>query len=91
MQHEAESKSELCGPAGAYSAKPDKLMNSRFYYPTNTGSLGEPRQAHNFASPIQLCPSSRFQAEHAERTLASSGRSSRLSMMPKTVSWPLTF
>ena len=43
-------------------------MNSRFYDPTNTGSLGEPRRVHNSASPTQQCPSSRFQAEQAERT-----------------------
>jgi two-component system, cell cycle response regulator DivK len=28
-------------------------MNSRFYYPTNTGSLGEPRRVHNFMSLIE--------------------------------------
>ena len=55
-----------CSRASLLSTKPNELMNSRFYYPTNAGSLGEPRHVHDSASPTQQYPSSHFQAEHAE-------------------------
>lgn len=35
-------------------------MNSRFEYPTNTGSLGEPRRPSTFISPLQQQTSNRF-------------------------------
>ena len=38
------------------------LMNSNFYYPINTGSLGEPRRARTFNSSIQRRTSDRFEA-----------------------------
>ena len=28
-------------------------MDSKFYYPTNSGSLGEPRRVHSFVSPAE--------------------------------------
>ena len=37
-------------------------MNSNFYYPINTGSLGEPRRARTFNSSIQRRTSARFEA-----------------------------
>jgi len=37
-------------------------MNSNFYYPINTGSLGEPRRARTFNSSIQRRTSDRFEA-----------------------------
>src|SRR5947207_4202873 len=39
-------------------------MNSRFYYPTNTGSLGEPRRVHNFISSIADRRSARFEGDY---------------------------
>ena len=39
-------------------------MNSRFEYPTNTGSLGGPRRASTFVSPFQQQTPNRFAVEH---------------------------
>jgi DNA-binding response OmpR family regulator len=43
-------------------------MNSRFYYPTNIGSLGEPRRASNsFMSPVAQRASARFETDYGRR------------------------
>ncbi len=39
------------------------FMNSNFYYPTNTGSLGEPRRANRFMSSIRHRTSAHFEAD----------------------------
>jgi len=41
-------------------------MDSRFYYPTNTGSLGEPRRTSSFGSSIEHRTSARFAAKPGE-------------------------
>jgi CheY-like chemotaxis protein len=41
------------------------MMNSRFYYPTNTGSLGEPRRAASDASPRQYQRPMEFEGSKA--------------------------
>jgi CheY-like chemotaxis protein len=38
-------------------------MNSNFYYPTNTGSLGEPRRPNRFMSSIRHRTSAHFEAD----------------------------
>jgi two-component system, cell cycle response regulator DivK len=48
-------------------------MNSRFYYPTNAGSLGEPRRASSFISPTEKRASSGFGTDHG-RTRNSLGK-----------------
>src|SRR5467141_596823 len=48
-------------------------MKSNFYYPTNTGSLGEPRRTNGFMSSIGHQTSARFEA-NAGRILASSAK-----------------
>lgn len=40
-------------------------MNSRFEYPTNTGSLGSPRRASASVSPFEQPTPTRFTLEHA--------------------------
>ena len=40
-------------------------MNSRFYYPTNSGSLGEPRRPGSFMVPATRPISERFGANDA--------------------------
>jgi CheY-like chemotaxis protein len=42
-----------------------KDMNSRFEYPTNTGSLGGPRRANASVSPFEQPTPNRFTFEHA--------------------------
>ncbi len=39
-------------------------MNSTFYYPTNTGSLGEPRRVNSFMETVQHRPSASFGADN---------------------------
>ena len=43
----------------------DRIMNSRFYYPTNTGSLGEPRRANSDAFPRQYQRPVKFEGSKA--------------------------
>src|SRR5713101_2433640 len=40
-------------------------MESRFFYPTNSGSLGESRRPSSFISPMEHQTSSCFAANHA--------------------------
>jgi hypothetical protein len=42
-------------------------MNSRFYYPINTGSIGEPRRANSFMSSVMQRASPRFEADYVPR------------------------
>src|SRR6266487_2170935 len=46
---------QIRGVGKGYEAERKRtlLMNSNFYYPINTGSLGEPRRARTFNSSIQ--------------------------------------
>jgi two-component system cell cycle response regulator DivK len=39
-------------------------MNSRFYYPTNTGSLGGPRRPSCFMAPMERRTSAPLEADH---------------------------